>query len=121
PSPKISWDAGTLEQLESIFERVKLAQLTPEEGVTLATELLSKYGNLSHEQLKELERSIIEMPKYGPQTEITIEPTTDPTPKKSSKPRKETPTTPKQGHWVIDIIARNRKSDPEVKKRKLKK
>lgn len=121
PSPKISWDAGTLEELGSIFERVKLAQLTPDEGVTLATALLSKYGHLSDQQRQELERSIIEMPKYGPQTVIPIEPTAEPKPKKSSKPRRETPDIPKQGHWVIDIIARNRRSDPEVKRRKLSK
>lgn len=117
---RVSYDAGTLEELQSIFERVKLVQLSPEEGVTLAIALLEKYGELTDEQRRGVESSVYEMPKYGKQTAIPVEPTVERKPKSSSKSRKETPSPTQKTHWAIDIRARDRRSKPEVKRRKVK-
>lgn len=120
PVKRMTYDAGTLEELQGIFERVKLAQLTPTEGVTLAIALLEKYGEVSETQRNEIETSLVEMPKYGKQTEIPVDSTGKRKPRQSPKPRKETPAPTQETHWVIDIRARDRRSKPEVKRRKVK-
>jgi hypothetical protein len=112
-------DAGVISDLDRILNRVKLGQLSPDEGRVLILNILESYGDVPDTTVAAIEDSLQTMPRAGKQLSIEVESLRDAASKKQS-PRKPREPQPVAAHWVVKVSSRNRKEKPTVERKRKK-
>ena len=114
---KFTADAGVISQVDRIINRVKLAQLSPDEGRVLILNILEAYGDVPKETFADIEDSLRTMPRAGEQLSIEVESLQDAASKKQT-PRKPREPQPAAAHWVVEVSSRSRKEKPTVERKR---
>ncbi|MBS1943387.1 MAG: hypothetical protein JST38_21195 [Bacteroidetes bacterium] len=116
---KFAADAGVITQVDRILNRVKLGQLSPDEGRVLILNILETYGDVPSKTVADIEDSLRTMPRAGEQLSIEVESLRDAASKKQT-PRKPRVPQPAEAHWVIEVSSRSRKEKPTVERKRKK-
>lgn len=112
-------DSGVITQVNRILQRVKLGQLSPDEGRVLILNILETYGDVPPGTVNDIEDSLRTMPKAGTQLSIDVESLRDAASKKQT-PRKPREPQPVGAHWWVEVSSRNRKEKPTVERKRKK-
>lgn len=112
-------DAGVITQVDRILNRVKLGQLSPDEGRVLILNILETYGDVPSKTVADIEDSLRTMPRAGEQLSIEVESLRDAASKKQT-PRKPREPKPVAAHWVVEVSSRSRKERPTVERKRKK-
>lgn len=112
-------DAGVISQVDRILVRVKLGQLSPQEGRVLIMDVLETYGDVPRHTVAAIEDTLQTMPRAGEQLSIEVDSIGKAANKKQA-PRKPPEPKPVGAHWVVEVSSRSRKEEPTTQRKRKK-